>query len=125
MADDVTRDPETGRLTIKKAGTYRITVPLVNADWTAGETATPETVAAFYADLAAKRSGPDPLHNRIAELEAALRALVEPEPVKYEGRYDAPALCAYCSGALAGDVPHEPDCPVVVARALLKGAGDG
>jgi hypothetical protein len=64
---------------------------------------------------------------RIAALEQALRAMVEP------GKYDDPGWvvrdedgaynCAYCTGWDSYDnadgVKHEPNCPVLAARELL------
>jgi hypothetical protein len=59
------------------------------------------------------------LERENARLRAALRALVEHDPLHYvvgNGHF-----CAYCERRLpeAGPLPHDSACPVVQARALL------
>lgn len=94
--------------------------PIDPEAWASGETATRATADAFYAELARKRSGPDPRDERIAALEAALRALVggEQPVVEDDGEY----FCWFCDKKAPGrmrPLTHEPGCPWVTARALL------
>jgi hypothetical protein len=73
------------------------------------------------------RAPPTPQEQRITDLEAALRALVEIEPVfrNHHGYW----ACLRCEALLpitSGDpvgFRHAPDCPVTVARALLPPEG--
>lgn len=61
------------------------------------------------------------LESRIAELEAALRALVEREPVSY-GIHEEDISCAYCEGEILTESrsKHAADCPWAKAKELLS-----
>lgn len=65
----------------------------------------------------------DPKDERIAALTAAVRAMLEPQPVVYTPTNRLP-LCGRCFvlGQWNGsrhEFEHEPDCAVVAAEALL------
>jgi uncharacterized coiled-coil protein SlyX len=93
-----------------------------------------QRIAALEAELAACTRDGQRLSHLLAEaedtseaLEAALHALVDGQGPVYEA--EGYRHCPYCAGPdnmFLDAVEHEPDCPVVTARALLgKGDSDG